>query len=57
MQVEWANDLLNQCLDVNIPFFFKQHGGKQRDEHGVWGGRLLNGKEWNEYPSIGEQSS
>lgn len=49
-RVEWAEDLYLECqrLDVNIPFFFKQHGGNTKDK----GGCLLNGFECKEYPYL-----
>ena len=41
MDPAWPLFLRDQCADVGIPFFFK----KDSD-----GNRLLNGREWNEYP-------
>lgn len=64
MQPEWAKSLLDQCVDAGVPFFFKQWGewfvpvdynaclttplkvGKKK------AGRLLDGREWNEYPEV-----
>lgn len=53
MKPLWANDLLYECLDNDIPFFFKQWG-----EHNDRGekvgkkeaGRTILNKEWNETP-------
>ena len=42
----WVVDILNQCLNARVPFFFKQWGGRSPKS----GGRLLDGKEWNQFP-------
>ena len=46
MQTRWAIDVRNQCLNAKVAFFFKQWGGRSPKS----GGRLLEGKEWNEFP-------
>jgi protein gp37 len=46
MKEEWAIDIRNQCLKAGVPFFFKQWGGRNPKS----GGRLLEGKEWNQFP-------
>jgi protein gp37 len=46
MQTHWAIDVRNQCLHAKVAFFFKQWGGRSPKS----GGRLLEGKEWNEFP-------
>jgi len=46
MQTQWAIDIRNQCLNAKVAFFFKQWGGRSPKS----GGRLLEGKEWNEFP-------
>ena len=46
MDARWAIDIKNQCQKSNIPFFFKQWGGRIAKSRG----RLLEGREWNEYP-------
>jgi len=43
MHPVWARDLRDQCVEAGVPFFFKQWGGLRR-------GRMLDGREWNEYP-------
>jgi len=48
MKLEWVLDIKAQCQRKNIPFFFKQWGGVQKWRNG----RLLEGKEYDEYPSI-----
>ena len=46
MLKEWVCDILDQCSRAEVPFFFKQWGGKNPKSQG----RLLNGREWNELP-------
>ena len=46
MLVEWARDVRDQCKAAKVPFFFKQWGGLRPKS----GGRLLDGREWNEWP-------
>jgi protein gp37 len=47
MQPDWAIDLRDRCLGADIPFFFKQWGGRTPKA----GGRLLDGRTWDEFPS------
>ena len=42
----WAIDIRDQCLNANVPFFFKQWGGRTSKS----GGRELSGRQWNEMP-------
>jgi protein gp37 len=46
MAPEWAADLRDQCRRANVPFFFKQWGGKNKKP----AGRLLDGQVWDEMP-------
>jgi protein gp37 len=46
MDSAWVIDIRNQCLKASVPFFFKQWGGRSPKA----GGRLLEGKEWNQFP-------
>ncbi len=46
MKPEWAVDIRNQCIKANVAFFFKQWGGRSPKT----GGRLLEGKEWSQFP-------
>jgi protein gp37 len=51
MKLEWAIDIKNICKKYKIPFFFKQIGGKKKCPcHDAWGGRLLEGKIYDEFP-------
>jgi len=43
---EWVLNILNQCKQQNVPFFFKQWGGITSKS----GGRLLQSKKYSEYP-------
>ena len=45
--LEWARLLRDQCLEHRVPYFFKQVGGKNHNS----GGRLLDGRTWDEMPS------
>lgn len=47
MQESWVLDLLRQCREANVPFFFKQWGGVQKKKKG----RKLHGKTYDEYPA------
>ncbi|CAD5958479.1 DUF5131 family protein [Planktothrix agardhii] len=48
MQLEWAEDIQQQCEAENVAFFFKQVGGRTPKA----GGRLLEDKIWDEMPEI-----
>jgi protein gp37 len=61
MHPDWVRGLRDQCLAGNIPFFFKQWGNWAQtyynflvvDKFGKKkASRLLDGKEWNEFPEI-----
>jgi protein gp37 len=44
----WVIDIRNQCVAAGVAFFFKQWGGRTPKS----GGRLLEGKEWNQFPAV-----
>lgn len=46
MDPEWVINIRNQCVKARVAFFFKQWGGRSPKA----GGRLLEGREWNEFP-------
>jgi protein gp37 len=48
MAEEWVLEIRDQCRSANVSFFFKQWGGVRPKS----GGRLLRGREWNQYPQI-----
>jgi protein gp37 len=45
---DWVLEILDLCTIFEVPFFFKQWGGIRPKT----GGRLLQGREWNDYPFI-----
>lgn len=46
MDPDWAREVRDQCLDSNVPFFFKQWGGLYPKSKG----RLLDNEPWNDFP-------
>ena len=46
MRAEWVESIRDQCRLAEVPFFFKQWGGRTPKA----GGRELDGRTWNEYP-------
>lgn len=52
MNIDWAREVRNQCLEQNVLFFFKQWGGRTPKT----GGRTLDGRQWDELPQIGTQA-
>lgn len=46
MEEEWVVQIKNQCIQNNVPFFFKQWGGVNKKKTG----RLLEGRTWDELP-------
>jgi protein gp37 len=48
IEKEWVLSILNNCNEFNVPFFFKQWGGKNKKKTG----RLLNGKLYEYMPKI-----
>lgn len=47
--ISWVLNIRDCCQQQNVPFFFKQWGGRLRKRNG----RLLDGKIWNEMPVLG----
>jgi len=47
IRVEWVRDIKKKCIAANVPFFFKQWGGRTPKS----GGRLLDCEVWGEMPS------
>lgn len=45
----WVRNLRDTCLDNDVAFFLKQWGGRTPKS----GGRLLDGRTWDEYPTRG----
>ncbi|MFC1553437.1 DUF5131 family protein [candidate division KSB1 bacterium] len=48
IEEEWVKDIRDQCIESDVPFFFKQWGGYNKKKNG----RLLEGKLWNEMPEL-----
>lgn len=48
MKEDWVRNLLRQCRDYEVPFFFKQWGGVQKKK----AGRELSGKTYDEFPLV-----
>lgn len=46
MAAEWVLQIKEKCEINNVPFFFKQWGGKPKDKNN----RLLNGRTYDEMP-------
>jgi protein gp37 len=49
---DWIRGIQTQCKQQGVAFFFKQWGGRTPKS----GGRILDGREWNEYPSDAHSS-
>jgi len=50
MEVEWARSVRDQCVRQGVAFFHKQNGGAKKIA-GAWGGRLLDGRTWDDMPT------
>jgi protein gp37 len=48
MDPAWVIDIRDQCLEIGVPFFFKQWGGWDKKK----AGRILEGRTWDEMPTI-----
>jgi protein gp37 len=46
MKAEWVTDIRDQCQVAEVPFFFKQWGGVQKNRNG----RELEDRTWDEMP-------
>jgi protein gp37 len=46
IHLEWVREIRDQCIQQQVPFFFKQWGGPRPKS----GGRNLDGREWSEFP-------
>lgn len=47
MNEEWVIEIKDQCISNNVPFFFKQWGGRNKKK----AGRLLQGRTWDGIPN------
>lgn len=48
MSPEWVDQIHQQCVEQEVPFFFKQWGGVRKDKTG----RLLHGRTYDEMPHV-----
>lgn len=48
MNPEWVQEIREQCLAANVPFFFKQWGGTNKKKSG----RMLDGRVWDQTPAF-----
>jgi protein gp37 len=46
LEEAWVADIRDQCLEADVPFFFKQWGGVFKSRNG----RTLEGRTWSEMP-------
>ncbi|MHB0923722.1 MAG: DUF5131 family protein [Bellilinea sp.] len=53
MEEDWVFQIRDACITQNVPFFFKQWGGTNKKKNG----RLLEGRTWDEMPTISNQTS
>jgi protein gp37 len=51
LNLDWVREIRDQCVERGVKFFFKQHSAL----HPKKLGRLLDGREWNEFPEQGEK--
>ncbi|WP_315759130.1 MULTISPECIES: phage Gp37/Gp68 family protein [unclassified Bradyrhizobium] len=47
MPLEWVRSIRDQCVAADVPFHFKQWGGKNKKKTG----RTLDGRTWDEWPN------
>ena len=47
VDASWLRGIRDQCVAAQVPFFFKQWGGRSSKS----GGRLLDGRIWDEWPT------
>lgn len=52
-RIEWIREIRDQCLEKDVPFFFKQWGGITSKS----GGKILDGKIWNQFPNLSIKES
>ena len=48
MNEEWVLDIMDQCKQSEVAFFFKQWGGTNKKKNG----RILEGRTWDQMPLI-----
>ena len=53
VKVEWLRELRDRCAQEGVAYFFKQWGGARPKS----GGRLLDGRTWDQMPTPRERTS
>ena len=53
VDIDWLRELRDQCQNQQVPFFFKQWGGRTPKA----GGNTLDGDQWLEFPKINNNQS
>lgn len=48
IEEDWVLSIRDCCIAANVPFFFKQWGGRNKKKSG----RLLQGRTWDEMPNV-----
>lgn len=48
MEPSWVQEIRDQCIANQVPFFFKQWGGTQKKK----AGRTLDGENWSQMPAL-----
>jgi len=48
---EWAREVLAQCRKYGTKFFYKQSGGRKKNNH-IWGTNILDGRTYLEMPEL-----
>ena len=48
MNRDWVINIRDQCIENDVPYFFKQWGGTNKKK----AGRILDGRVWNQMPNI-----
>ncbi|MDO9514496.1 MAG: phage Gp37/Gp68 family protein [Syntrophales bacterium] len=53
MESEWVTEIRDQCLNLGVPFFFKQWGGVNKKKFG----RMLDKRTWDQMPGSTENEN
>lgn len=48
MSKDWVRSIRDQCIQANVPFHFKQWGGRNKKKTG----RVLDGRTWDQRPRV-----
>jgi protein gp37 len=48
MDPQWAREIRDQCMEYEVPFFFKQWGKHLPEDQ--YSDDTLDGKQWLEFP-------